>query len=190
MFGKLAVVVIVLLAGFTLKTELEQMYNQKKYIGTGKSTVYKDGNRAGGDIEAAENVADDNKILLKFKELYPEATILVACEEDITNDGRKDLVLVFNNPEADEYSTYTQLVDGGHVRLAVMIDSGDGENYNCSTPIPAPIENQRIKFQNIDNQDEMEFILQGQKGAKVGYGIFRVMDGEPISLFDQGFEEC
>ena len=135
-------------------------------------------------------MADDNKILLAFKELYPDAKILVACEEDLTNDGCKDLVVVYNNPHQDEFSSYTQLIDGGYIRLAVMIDSGDGVNYECSTPTPAPVENQRIKFQNIDNQEEIEFILQGQKGAKVGYGIFRVMDGEPISLFDQGFEEC
>ena len=71
-----------------------------------------------------------------------------------------------------------------------MVDSGDGENYECSELIPAPVENQRIKFQNIDEQEEIEFILQGQKGSKIGYGIFRVMEGEPISLFDQGMEEC
>ena len=188
--GRVILIVLAVAIGFTIRTELEQVYNRKQSVGKGQSTVYKDGNRAGRDIDYAENVAEDNKILLKFKELYPEAKILVACEEDLTNDGCKDLVLVMNNPEADEFSGYTQLTNGGHIRLAVMIDSGDGENYECSLPIPAPVENQRIKFQNIDSQEEIEFILQGQKGAKVGYGIFRVMDGEPISLFDQGFEEC
>lgn len=188
--GRIILIVLAIAIGFTIRTELEQVYNRKQSIGKGKSTVYKDGNRAGRDIDYAENVADDNKILMKFKELYPDCKILVACEEDLTNDGCKDLVLVFNNPDKDEYSGYTQLTDGGYIRLAVMIDSGDGENYECSVPVPAPVENQRIKFQNIDSQEEIEFILQGQKGAKVGYGIFRVMEGEPISLFDQGFEEC
>ena len=188
--GRIVLIVLAVAIGFTIRTELEQVYNRQQSIGQGKSTVYKDGNRAGRDIDYAENVAEDNKILMEFKELYPNCKILVACEEDLTNDGCKDLVLVFNNPDKDEYSGYTQLTDGGYIRLAVMIDSGDGENYECSVPVPAPVENQRIKFQNIDEQEEIEFILQGQKGAKVGYGIFRVMEGEPISLFDQGFEEC
>lgn len=188
--GRALLVVLVLAIGFTIRTELEQLYNRQQAVGQGSSSFDKEGNRAGREIDYAENVPEDHKILMKFKELFPKAKILVACEEDLTNDGCKDLVVVFNNPEPDEFSSYTQLMDGGYIRLAVMIDSGDGENYECSTPTPAPVENQRIKFQNIDEQEEIEFILQGQKGSKVGYGIFRVMEGEPISLFDQGFEEC
>ena len=65
----------------------------------------------------------------------------------------------------------------------VMVDSGDGENYVGSDPIPAPVENQRIKFQDIDQKDEIEFILQGQKGSNVGYGIFRVVDGSAGKSF-------
>lgn len=182
----------ILFAGFIARQNLEHLYDVLNNIGTGETTVI-DGDaegRVGRDLDYAENVAEDNKILMAFKELYPDATIIVACEEDMTNDGCKDLVLVFNDPNEDEHSSVTQLVDGGYIRLAVMIDSGDGENYVCSDPIPAPVENQRIKFQNIDEKDEIEFILQGQKGTKVGYGIFRVMDGAPVSLFDQGMEEC
>lgn len=189
-FGKVVILVLILGVGFTVRNKLQEEYNRKANIGTGKVTMYEEGDRVGRELEYAENVAEDHHILQKFKELYPDGKVLLACEEDMTNDGLKDLVVVFNNPASDEYSTYTQLVDGGHIRLVVLIDTGDGENYSCSVPIPAPVENQRIKFQNIDSQEEMEFILQGQKGSKVGYGIFRVMEGEPVSLFDQGMEEC
>ena len=190
--GKIVLIGIVLFAGFFVRIRLEHLYDELNNVGKGKATVY-DGDadgRVGRELDYEENVPEDNKILVKFKELYPDARILVACEEDLTDDGCKDLVLVVNNPHKDEYSRATQLTDGGYIRLCVMVDSGDGEKYECSELIPAPVENQRIKFQNIDEQEEIEFILQGQKGAKVGYGIFRVMEGEPISLFDQGFEEC
>lgn len=190
--GRVVLIVVIFLAGFLLRTQLDHLYDVLNNIGTGETVVY-DGEsdeRVGRELDYAENVSDDNKILMKFKELYPDAKILVACEEDLTNDGRKDLVLVVNNPHEDEHSANTQLIDGGYIRLCVMVDSGDGENYECSELVPAPIENQRIKFQNIDEQEEIEFILQGQKGSKIGYGIFRVMNGEPISLFDQGMEEC
>lgn len=190
--GKTIVIVVVLLAGFFVRTQLDHLYDVLNNIGTGEVTTY-DGDtagRVGRELDYAENVPEDNKILMKFKELYPDAKILVACEEDLTDDGCKDLVLVVNNPHKDDYSSGTQFTDGGYIRLCVMVDTGDGENYECSELIPAPVENQRIKFQNIDEQEEIEFILQGQKGSKVGYGIFRVMEGEPISLFDQGMEEC
>ena len=117
-------------------------------------------------------------------------TMLVACEEDLTNDGKKDLVVIYNTPEEDEASKNTALVNGGHIRLTVMIDLGDGEAYEHTEPIPAPVENQKIQFQNIDKADEMEFVLQGQKGAKVGYGIFRVIEGKAVNLFGEGMEEC
>ena len=190
--GKAIMIVVVLLLGFFIRTRLDYLYDVLNNIGTGEVTTY-DGEtagRVGRELDYAENVPEDNKILMAFKELYPDAKILVACEEDLTNDGYKDLVLVVNNPHKDEHSSTTQLTDGGYIRLCVMVDSGDGANYECSELIPAPVENQRIKFQNIDEQEEIEFILQGQKGSKVGYGIFRVMEGEPVSLFDQGMEEC
>lgn len=190
--GKAILIVAVLFAGFFVRTQLDHLYDVLNNIGTGETTVY-DGEtagRVGRELDYAEQVPEDNNILAKFKELYPDAKVLVACEEDLTDDGCKDLVLVVNNPHKDEYSSTTQLTDGGYIRLCVMVASGDGENYECSELIPAPVENQRIKFQNIDEQEEIEFILQGQKGSKIGYGIFRVMEGEPISLFDQGMEEC
>ena len=190
--GRTITIVVVLLIGFFIRTQLDHLYDVLNNIGTGEVTNY-DGDtagRVGRELDYAEQVPEDNKILMEFKELYPDAKILVACEEDLTDDGCKDLVLVVNNPHKDEHSSTTQLTDGGYIRLCVMVDSGDGENYVCSELIPAPVENQRIKFQNIDEQEEIEFILQGQKGAKVGYGIFRVMEGEPVSLFDQGMEEC
>ena len=185
-------IIVVLLTGFFIRTQLDHLYDVLNNIGTGEVTSF-DGDtagRVGRELDYAENVPEDHNIVMKFKELYPDARILVACEEDLTNDGCKDLVLVVNNPHKDEHSQATQLTDGGYIRLCVMVDSGDGENYECSELIPAPVENQRIKFQNIDEQEEIEFILQGQKGSKVGYGIFRVMEGEPVSLFDQGMEEC
>ena len=190
--GRTVVIIVVLLTGFFIRTQLDHLYDVLNNIGTGEVTSF-DGDtagRVGRELDYAENVPEDHNIVMKFKELYPDARILVACEEDLTNDGWKDLVLVVNNPHKDEHSQATQLTDGGYIRLCVMVDSGDGDNYECSELIPAPVENQRIKFQNIDEQEEIEFILQGQKGSKIGYGIFRVMEGEPISLFDQGMEEC
>lgn len=191
--GKALIVLLVLLTGFIVRQKLDQTYEDTQ---TGKNdgevTVYEDGSRVGRDLDYAENVPEDNKILQEFQKLYPDAKVLVACEEDLTNDGLDDLVVIFNLPEhgEHEHGPGVELIDGGHIRLAVMMDSGDGENYVCSDPIPAPVENQRIKFQNIDQKDEIEFILQGQKGSKVGYGVFRVMDGKPVNLFGEGMEEC
>lgn len=187
--GKLLLIVLILFAGITVRQRLERLYIDKQ-TQQGEVTTYEDGDRVGRDLTYAENVPEDNKILQAFYEQFPEATMLVACEEDLTNDGKKDLVVVYNTPEQDEDSKYTELVNGGHIRLTVMIDTGDGVNYEHTEPIPAPVENQKIQFQNIDKKEEIEFVLQGQKGSKVGYGIFRVMDDTTVNLFGEGMEEC
>lgn len=186
---KLLFLVLILFAGIMLKQKLERLYTEQQPQ-QGQVTTYEDGDRVGRNLNYAETVPEDNKILQAFYEQFPTATMLVACEEDLTNDGKKDLVVVYNTPEQDEDSNYTELVNGGHIRLTVMIDSGDGVHYEHTKPIPAPVENQKIQFQNIDKKEEIEFVLQGQKGAKVGYGIFRVMDDTTVNLFGEGMEEC
>lgn len=186
---KAVIIVLVVLVGFSARTYLEKVYrNSQRQEGTVQ--FFDDGSRVGRDLDYAPNVEDDNKILQAFKTAFPDVTVLVACEEDLTDDGCDDLVVIYNTPESDEYSDTTTMVNGGHIRMMVAIDSGDGENYTFSDPIPAPIENQKIKFQNIDKEAEMEFILQGQKGSKVGYGIYRVIDGAPVNLFAEGLVEC
>lgn len=187
---RIVLVVAVLVIAFTVRQFLEKKYLQISNVGTGSVTVYDGEGRVGRDLLYAPNVSDDNPILQAFKEAFPNVKVLLACEEDLTDDGCKDLVVIFNTPEKDEHVAYSTPVDGGYIRLVVAVDTGDGEHYTFSDPIPAPIENQRIQFQNIDKTDEIEFVLQGQKGAKVGYGIYRVMDGAPINLFGEGLEEC
>ena len=184
------VLVVAIVVAFNAKQFAEKKYLQTTNIGKGEVTFYDGTGRNGRDLEYAPNVAEDHWILQKFKEAYPDVKVLLACEEDLTDDGLKDLVVIFNTPEKDEHTAYSTIVDGGYIRLTVAIDSGDGTTYAFSEPIPAPIENQRIQFQNVDKTDENEFVLQGQKGAKVGYGIYRIIDGAPINLFGEGLEEC
>lgn len=179
---KLLLAVVILLAGFMIRGRLEEKYDEMNQpSGTAQNTEdeYSDGERVGRELDYAPDVPDDNKILLAFKEQFPQAEVLVACEEDVTDDGHDDLVVVCRMEDSIS-----------EVKLIVAIDSGDGANYIYTEPIPAPVENQKIKFQDIDKKDEIEFVLQGEKGSKVGYGIFRVMDGQVVNLFGEGMEDC
>ena len=189
---KVVLVITIVLLGFSVRTYLEKVYEDGQKNGTQKGEVklYEDGSRVGRELDYAESVPEDNKILQKFKAAFPEYEVILACEEDLTDDGKNDLLVIYFTTEFDAYSGSTSTVNGGHIRLRVAIDSGDGENYIFSDPVPAPIENQKVKFQNIDKEAEMEFVLQGQKGSKVGYGIYRVIDGSLVNLFAEGLEEC
>lgn len=188
---KILVLAVVVLVGFLIRGKLDEVYDKKQaQVGDGKVTEYTDGTRVGRELNYAENVPEDNKILQAFQSAFPGAEVLVACEEDLTNDGLKDLVVVYTIEADDDHEGITDLGNHRHVRLTVAVDSGNGVDYEFTEPIAAPVESQKIQFQNIDKKDEMEFVLQGQKNNKVGYGIYRVSDGKTINLFGEGMEDC
>jgi len=174
---KILLVIVLLLGGFFVREELDELYG--KMQDQEREEPEADEGRVGrGLVDYAENVPENHAALQEFAVQHPQAEVLLACEEDLTNDGVKDLVVVYRR-EAGKQS----------VDLVVAVDYGDG-SYWFTEPIPAPVENQKIKFKNIDEKDEIEFILQGQKGSKVGYGVFRMVEGVPVNLFGEGMEDC
>lgn len=126
----------------------------------------------------AESVAEDHEALLYFNQEMPGREVFLACEEDLTDDGLKDLVVVYHNPE-----------EGVINWMVALINRGDG-TYDITPPTRAPIENQAIRFFNMDKAGEMEFVLTGEKEGEVGYAIYRIIDGELINLFGEDMEDC
>lgn len=167
--GKCILIVAVLAAAFIIHNMLEERQEQKQVTKEGTQKSQR-------ETDYAEPADEDNKILKAFQNQFPDAAVLLACEEDVTDDGLKDMVVICKMEDL--------------TRTVVAIDSGDGENYNFSTPIPAPVENQRIQFKNIDKEAEIEIIITGEKKGAVGYAIYRMIDGEPVDLFGEGMEDC
>lgn len=168
-WGKVAVISVIVVIGFMVRTTLEDKHEQQ-------DITDEEIRESGRNVDYAEMVSEDNAILQVFKEEYPAAEILLACEEDVTDDGLKDLVVIYRLEEL--------------TRTVVVTDAGDGEHYNFSEPIPGPIENQKIQFKNIDKEAEIEIIITGEKKGAVGYAIYRMIDGEPVDLFGEGMEDC
>ena len=111
-----------------------------------------------------------------FEAHFPKAEVILACVEDGTDDGNKDLVVIYK--------------EEGLTRTVTVIDSGDGVDYTFTAPIPGPIENQKIQFKNIDKEGEIEIIVTGEKNGAVGYAIYRIIDEEMVDLFGEGMEDC
>lgn len=184
-------IVLIFLIGYLVRYGLDSYYEKTQYgVGQGSVTEYTDGTRVGRELNYAPNVAEDHPLLTAFTEWDEEAEVLVACEEDLTNDGVKDLAVIYTTAVDDEHVTASNRGKHRHTRLAVVIGSEDASTPEFTEPVPAPVENQKIQFKNIDQQDEIEFVVQGSKNGKVGYGIFRVEDKAVINLFGEGMEEC
>ena len=173
--AKAVLVILLLLVGFGIRSKLDDVYDQMKAKEEETEEESEEG-PIGRELNYAENVSEDNKILQAFLAEYQGAEVLLACENDLTNDGMDDLVVIYRLE--------------GHTWLLVTVDLGNGSDYGFTEAIPAPVEGQKITFKNIDEKGEMEFVLQGRKGNKVGYGIYRVADNTPVNLFGEGMEDC
>ncbi|MCI8478591.1 MAG: hypothetical protein HFE97_09670 [Oscillospiraceae bacterium] len=129
-------------------------------------------------IVYATPVADDHPTLVYFNEQVPGREILFAFEEDLTDDGLNELVVLYHNPE-----------EGRKNWMVALINRGDG-TYDITSPTPAPIENQLLRFFEMDKAPPLEFVLTGEKDGEVGYAIYRIIDGELINLFGENMEDC
>ena len=87
-------------------------------------------------------------ILNVFKNAYPTAEVLLACREDVTDDGLDDLVVICKMEEGN--------------RTIVVTDKGDSTNYDFQIRY---LHRQRIRiqFKNIDKEGEIEIIITGEK---------------------------
>jgi hypothetical protein len=127
-------------------------------------------------IPFAENVPENDKLRKLFQERHPEYEIILACTEDITNDGVRDLVVIFRH--ADGIGEITLYTEGGI------------PEYKETSLIKAPKENQKIRFFNMDKLGAIEVLITGEKHGQVGYAVYRVMDGEMVDLYGEGMEDC
>jgi len=72
--------------------------------------------------------------------------------------------------------------------MRVILDLDEG--FLATNEVPAPIEDQIIQFKDIDKKPPMEFIVQGSKGNKTGFAVFRIENNQLVDLFGEGMEDC
>ncbi len=116
-----------------------------------------------------------NKLLQYFVVANPGKAIILYAQEDLNNDGQKDLLVLYR-------------ISRGKNMMRVILDMG--KTCTETNEVPAPISNQTLRFKDIDEKPPMEFIVQGMKGAKIGYAVFRIENGQLIDIFGEGMEDC
>lgn len=118
---------------------------------------------------------ENNPQLQFFSANHPGQPIVTYAQADLDNDGRKDLIVIYRSSESKNHMCVIRTVERRLVE---------------TNPVPAPVSDQMIQFRDIDEKPPLEFIVQGRKGAKVGYAIFRVEQGRLTDLFGDGMEDC
>ena len=118
----------------------------------------------------------NNKELYKeYIKKYSDNELLTFLEGDLNGDNINDLIIIYKESE------YSNKLIGIYK---------DSNKILMTTPIPAPIENYTIKFYNIDEKVPNEILVSGKKGASIGFAVYRLENGELISLFENGMEKC
>lgn len=131
-------------------------------------------------IQTAKGIGmDENHPFLKlYQKEFEDQTIICAAEEDVNNDGKKDLVVVYN-------------AEGDEKNHSIVLINKDDKNYILSKTAVAPRENVEVKFKNIDDKDNIEFIISGSKDGNYGYAIYRLEEDLEIrDLFSEDMEDC
>jgi len=120
-------------------------------------------------------ISKQNPLFRCFENENPGREVVKCAMADLNNDGRDDLVVMYRAGKDKNM-------------MRVMLDTGEG--CLSTNEVPAPHSNQTILFRDIDKKPPMEFIVQGARGAKIGYAIFRVESDRLIDLFGEGMEDC
>ena len=109
-----------------------------------------------------------------FEDAFPDKEIVISLKGDFNSDGIADLLVVYreNAKENRMVGVYS-----------------DGNIHILSEPNPAPYEDVRLQWRDIDNRPPIELFISGRRGIHFGAGIFRFIDGRWINLFG-GMEHC
>lgn len=126
--------------------------------------------------DPALQVDPDNELLQYFIETHPDNEIILAGLEDVNSDGRKDLVVIYNE---------------SYRKNAMVVVLNMEKGIKLTEHVSAPVENNTLKFDDIDDEDPIEIIITGSKDGNYGYGLFRVIDDHELKdIFGTGMENC
>ena len=134
-----------------------------------------DSSPKGDQVEFDMKVLKNDRMIADFVQHHPEWPVIKYARADLNNDGRQDVVIIYR-------------VAKDANRMRVVLDLG--EKYSDTNEVPAPIYDQSIVFRDIDKKPPLEFIVQGRKGAKIGYAIFRIENEQLIDIFGEGMADC
>ncbi|MFX4262420.1 Cys-Cys-COOH (seleno)protein SaoC [Pelotomaculum propionicicum] len=127
------------------------------------------------DKSEASETGEPSPCLSYFTLTHGGKEVIKCASADLDGDNIEDLVVIYR--ESEERNN-----------MLVVLDK-QGE-YQCTNEVPAPVSNQVITFKDIDDKPPLEFIVQGMKGANVGYAIYRVEGTSLEDLFGEGMKDC
>jgi hypothetical protein len=126
-------------------------------------------------VACSPKAGADSSLLKIFRDRFPDKEIVLTLQGDCNNDSILDLVVVYKEDETEN--------------CQVTVYSREGEFYSTQ-PIPAPYENCRLAWKNVDERPPCELLVSGRRGIKFGYAVLRFENDKWVNIFGDSMEEC
>ncbi len=125
--------------------------------------------------ETLITIDTEHVLYAHFLAAYGDKKPLLTEVNDLNNDGREDLIVIYQDTPVT------------NKMIAIWEEEG---RTLISEPTPAPVDNYRLEWRDIDDKPPVELIVSGSKGVNVSYAIYRWQKGEFFNLFAEGMEGC
>jgi hypothetical protein len=122
----------------------------------------------------AAALGEEDPLVQRFMAGNSDEEIILAFSDDVNADGTPDLIAIVRGDEMNH-------------TIAMISENRD---YFFTEPVPAPRENQKVKFINIDKDDDLEVMITGEKNGQVGYAVFKMMKGRFKDLYGENMKDC
>ncbi len=128
--------------------------------------------------EAAQSqneIAGTSPIFAYWQKQFPNAVWDSLAKADLNNDGRDDLVIVYNQGKDTAF-------------FVVIEDLTTG--YRITDPTPAPIQDQVIKIMDLSGWAQHQFAISGRKDDVVGMAIFVMDNHKIVMIYTSAYGDC
>jgi hypothetical protein len=117
----------------------------------------------------------DVPLFRMFRESRPDKEVVALLEGDCNADGVSDLIVVYRENE-----------DRNH---QVTVYS-KGTEFLLTDPIPAPFQDCRLEWRDVDERPPCELSVSGRRGARFGYSILRFEENEWKNVYGEAMADC
>jgi hypothetical protein len=123
-------------------------------------------------------VEGDHPALLWFGQAFENREAFLGFASDLTGDGLDDVIILFRED-----------LQANMCWMCVAVGQSGG-GWMSTEAVRAPVENQKIRVFDMDQESPLEYVITGEKDGRIGYAIYRLIDGALTDLFVEDMDEC
>ena len=125
--------------------------------------------------QTQNEIAKTSPVFAYWQKQFPGAEWASLAKADLNNDGRDDLVVVYNQ---------------GENKSSFVVIENLATGYRITEPTPAPVQDQVIKIMDLSGWAQHQFSVSGRKNDVVGMAIFVVDDHKVVMLYTSEYGDC